>query len=585
MSNVRDRLEELKKGKGIKTDSDLLRLIYPFLKQEGKVKYDDAETFVSKTKGSFSQMVEGKSGRKFDQDFYLPLEKVLDTSMAYLLEGRNAPLINEGQRGLRYAAKTDTLGNYEKLIEEGVYNETDEYHWSLLDYMVKFRSRVGLEFFAERDELPFGPLGIAKPKNGIGLTANQYEYEEVLDCFISICSPKSVLKYFDGYYYANNRFGVAQIDKYDVETVTSFVPKLLAREDIWTLLSDYRESPISEVNPFLEGEGNGSGETAAFVNFFLVLMLDYSFSHDSFGKEEMKLRLLDKAIEANKAVMDKMLQLPYNDYRIEEYGFVYSSNILCGSIVKFELGVNPIWVYPKTIQDKINDLFGQIESFHNKLNDKNKSSIQDGKMRIKKRKDPDFYAFYRLMEESKCDLVARFKEKESSDFDLFLLPDGEKGALPSEDKDVHILEAFEVLSKIDSVSSSSLGKEKTYVFPELGPRSFFFHLDHVSGIAPTKVKIGGRYDNLAELLAETYLFMPRVRSASDQVDSVAAALTAYKVSKGNADEVLRQIEEYYNRRVNKLDKRNEQGKLLVFNYSARRIWISIYSQELKGLLQ
>ena len=51
MSNVRDRLEELKKEKGIKTDSDLLRLIYPFLKQEGKVKYDDAETFVSKTKG------------------------------------------------------------------------------------------------------------------------------------------------------------------------------------------------------------------------------------------------------------------------------------------------------------------------------------------------------------------------------------------------------------------------------------------------------------------------------------------------------------------------------------------------------
>ena len=92
MSGIRERLEKLRKSKGIKSNSDLLRMMYKDLRLEGKIDYQDPEEFVRKTKGSFSQMIDQANGRSFNQDFYLPLEKILDTSMVYLLEGRGEPM-------------------------------------------------------------------------------------------------------------------------------------------------------------------------------------------------------------------------------------------------------------------------------------------------------------------------------------------------------------------------------------------------------------------------------------------------------------------------------------------------------------
>ena len=46
MSNIRNRLDELKKKKGIQTDSDLLRMMHEDLYIEGKTQYKDPKEFV-----------------------------------------------------------------------------------------------------------------------------------------------------------------------------------------------------------------------------------------------------------------------------------------------------------------------------------------------------------------------------------------------------------------------------------------------------------------------------------------------------------------------------------------------------------
>ena len=140
------------------------------------------------------------------------------------------------------------------------------------------------------------------------------------------------------------------------------------------------------------------------------------------------------------------------------------------------------------------------------------------------------------------------------------------------------LNALEVLAQIDAISESALGAGKTYVFPKINNRLFFALGDSVMGIAPTEITIGSRYDNLAELLAQTCLLIPGFNPWSNQTVNVANALKGYGIKKKEVKGVMDELHDSFIRSMAKYDSVNE--KAFIASAQLRALWCDLYAKEI-----
>ncbi len=576
MSGIRERLEKLRKSKGIKSNSDLLRMMYKDLRLEGKIDYQDPEEFVRKTKGSFSQMIDQANGRSFNQDFYLPLEKILDTSMVYLLEGRGEPMPeNYHDRGIKYAAATDNEDNYKRLIEEDVYLEEDEYRWTLLDYILKNNSKNGLEFVAKRGELPLTEYGCADPSCP-GLQMNQHGAEELIEAMTKLCSPESIVKYFNGYYFVENGRNPRTIQDEETNEIMNHLAVIMERKDVREKLSDYKRIPLSKANPGIRDKlGNPLGDTA-FVDMMFNLMLEYVFSTTAKISEDIQIELLDKAYQLNEQVMPLILSLPFESYTIGRYGYIYNGRDVFGSIALLGCDVSCLDQWTEDVRKSALKLKSQIQDFSDKIVGKDRAVDMGREIRIPKQKNPAFYEFYEVMKD--CEWVAQYNQEKSVTEDWLRRPEGEPVTLSPNDNSALFLNTLEVLAQIDAISESALGAGKTYVFPKINNRLFFALGDYVTGIAPTEVIIGNRYDNLAELLAQTCLLIPGFNSWSSQVVMIANALKSYGIKKKEVKGVMTELHDSFIRSMAKYDPAKE--KAFIANSNLRALWCDLYAKEI-----
>ena len=576
MSGIRERLEKLRKSKGIKSNSDLLRMMYKDLRLEGKIDYQDPEEFVRKTKGSFSQMIDQANGRSFNQDFYLPLEKILDTSMVYLLEGRGEPMPENYQdRGIKYAAATDNEGNYKRLIEEDVYLEEDEYRWTLLDYILENNSKNGLEFVARRGELPLTEYGCADPSCP-GLQMNQHGAQELIEAMTKLCSTDSIVKYFNGYYFVENGRNPQTIQDEETTEIMNHLAVMMKRKDVREKLSDYKRILLSKANPGIRDKfGNRLGNTA-FVNMMFNLMLEYVFSTTAKISEDIQIELLDKAYQLNEQVMPLILSLPFESYTIGRYGYIYNGRDVFGSIALLGCDVSCLDQWTEDVRKSALKLKSQIQDFSDKIVGKDRAVDMGREIRIPKQKNPAFYEFYEVMKH--CEWVAQYNQEKSVTEDWLRRPEGEPVTLSPNDNSALFLNALEVLAQIDAVSESALGTGKTYVFPKINNRLFFALGDSVMGIAPTEIAIGSRYDNLAELLAQTCLLIPGFNPWSNQTVNVANALKGYGIKKKEVKGVMDELHDSFIRSMAKYDSVNE--KAFIASAQLRALWCDLYAKEI-----
>lgn len=576
MSGIRERLEKLRKSKGIKSNSDLLRMMYKDLRLEGKIDYQDPEEFVRKTKGSFSQMIDQANGRSFNQDFYLPLEKILDTSMVYLLEGRGEPMPENYQdRGIKYAAATDNEDNYKRLIKEGVYLEEDEYRWTLLDYILENNAKNGLEFVARRGELPLTEYGCADP-SCLGLQMNQHRPDDLVGKMAELCSLESIAKYFNGYYFVENGKNPRHIQDEESNETLNHLAIVMERKDVRERLSGYKRIPLAKANPGIRDKfGMPLGDTA-FVDMMFNLMLEYVFSTTAETSEEIKIELLDKAYQLNEEVMPLILSLPFESFTIGRYGYVYSGRDVCGSIALLDCNSSFLDGWSEGVREGVLKIKGQIQDFSNKIIGKDRIVVTERDIRIPKQKSPAFYDFYQAMRG--CELVAQYNQEKSVTEDWLRTPEGELTPLSPNDNPDLFSNALNVLGQIDALSESILGEGKAYVFPKINNRLFFALGDSVTGIAPTEVIIGNRYDNLAELLAQTCLLIPGFNPWSSQVVMIANALKSYGIKKKEVKGVMTELHDSFIRSMTKYDPAKE--KAFIANSNLRALWCDLYAKEI-----
>ena len=194
--NIRNRINELEKIAKIETDAELINQIYQFKKRRGEIGKIPEHIYRENNKGTFSKCFNGE--RKFRFEDYLAIEYVLNTSMAYIIEGKGEAPENFELKGIRYAAYTDTIGNYEKLMLDNVLNESDEYNKMLIDYMIEYKSKNGFKYFAERDLLPLGKTG-GYNRSLNCLYCSGTDRKKLLKVLCELLPANLLIQYFDGF--------------------------------------------------------------------------------------------------------------------------------------------------------------------------------------------------------------------------------------------------------------------------------------------------------------------------------------------------------------------------------------------------
>ena len=578
MTKQRARWERLKKANGIKKDVDILREIYWFLREHGETKETEKD-FIDKKKGSFHSMIDG--ARSFDARYYYPMEKKLHTSGPYITDGIGEEMNRNEQRGIRNAAYTDTVGNYETLIAEGVVMEQDEYQFTLLDYMIDFESENGFEFFASKDMLPFNEICIYR--HGHNLELSQRQDDSLACTMIKVCKPATMLKYLNGFYFAERGQNPDSIED-DARQLHEMMTQWLANnEPIRIALSNCKRIPLAQANPgAYSNDGKPLGETV-FVNYFFNLMLEMwwlCWNHIDEG-DRISLEVFSRAIELNKEAMETILSLGYQTYRLSEHGYVYAGRMLCGSIAVLPSGVERFVdrLSEATVR-KYNELVNQIQEFQDKITADSRVSVIDGEMRLTPSDDSALYSFYKLVKESRVTSVALWLEEKCKGKDRFELPAGKQMPIHYQGNHDLYKQALRLLASVDAIGEKDLGEGKTYVFPELTNRFFFVDDEKVTGIAPSIVTVGGRYDNLAEFLAQTTLTIPVFVLAGTLVTSIATSLKTYGLNKKEAERALPLMREYLNQTASALDPDDENNKSLIAAARTRATWLELYTKEI-----
>ena len=119
--------------------------------------YSNPYEMAKKEKSNFSKMVSGE--RPFKADYIAPLERILNTSLKYIVYGGEEENNDFPLKGIRYAAyKNDIiyfkeLENEKNNIDQPVIDSYDEFGKSILDYIVQYRSFNGLKYLIDKEYL------------------------------------------------------------------------------------------------------------------------------------------------------------------------------------------------------------------------------------------------------------------------------------------------------------------------------------------------------------------------------------------------------------------------------------------------
>lgn len=119
--------------------------------------YSNPYETAKKEKSNFSKMVSGE--RPFKADYIAPLERILNTSLKYIVYGGEEENNDFPLKGIRYAAyKNDIiyfkeLENEKNNIDQPVIASNDEFGKSILDYIVQYHSFNGLKYLIDKEYL------------------------------------------------------------------------------------------------------------------------------------------------------------------------------------------------------------------------------------------------------------------------------------------------------------------------------------------------------------------------------------------------------------------------------------------------
>ena len=568
-TDIRKRIELLKELNGFKTDAEIIGAIFRHKRMRKEIGKINEFDYIEKNKGSFSACCSGQ--RKFKPEDYLAIEYALNTSMAYIIEGRGE--ISEGFKpsGIRYAACTDTIGNYETLIQEDIINNSDEYDKTLIDYMIEYKSKNGFAYFSERDLLPLNATGGFSYSSNC-LRISRDDNTNILKILCEVLPVKLLIKYFNGFF----QYGERPYSEINEHTNTSFSDEVMAsaikREDLRKELAVSKRINLDSLNKGVRRNSVESLGEGLFINYALTAMIKYALNHDV--ENSVREELLESAIRANKESFESILAFQEDELKIDEYGYITDiyGRAYYGSIaISSEAGVN----ISQESNELLNQLNRQIHDYHEFVSNHSKISAFKNELFADKKDNKDYYDFFKLMNEKGIKAIPVLKEHSSKDKDLFEIPNSEKSRIPNWSDD-DFKEIVSVIKQIDEVSMNVLNGQTYYLVDP----SIYMLNENVNYIMPKDIVASNKYSNLVYLINRNFGWDPYVYKNEVKINSFLKLIKLCGIKENEIEEFIQNFELLSEEQTKYIDKTKDWDREFALKMLGNQAWVKICRDEI-----
>jgi|GEM_PF-1616754 len=568
--DIKKRIELLKEKCGFETDKDLIIEIYLNKENRGQsTGMRNASEYFDKKKGYFSHCFKGE--REFKEEDYLAIESVLNTSMAYILEGKGEIPEDFELYGIRYAAFTDAPGNYEELIRGGILNSSDEYNKTLLDYMIEYKSKNGFAYFAKRNMLPINSTG-GIDYNPDSLYNGNNNNAILLKVLCEVLPIDLLLRYFDGFLVGPNLYSLTIDANQNTSFTDEVIGEAIKRADLRERLETIKAIKISDANNWYRLDNEESLGNGLFVNYGLTKMIHYSLKHNV--GEEIRIELLEKALELNFRLFsfvstfeEERLKINANGYITDRHG-----NMFYGSIA---IPVDPSVELSEKSKSLLEKLNRQIYDLHEYISKHSSVSVYANEILADKKENDAYYDFFKVMNSRNIKTIPVFKESSSETKDKFEVNGSAKSKLANSTLDT-IKEIVKAIKEIDDISISLLG-DKTYY---LDDPSIYMLDGKVNYIMPKDVVVSNKYSNLVRLINIDTLLNYSNHSNEVMTIQFNSILKIYGIKKEELGVFLQDFITLSGELAQSIDKTNDWGKRTAFDILSNKAWVEIYQNNI-----
>lgn len=566
-NSVRQRIDSLKKLNNIESDNDLIIEIYKYKKKYTKNIKNDLSDYVSKNKGSFSKMFNGT--REFRPEDYLAIEFALNTSMAYIIDGKGEVPNSFIPSGIRYAAFTDTIGNY-KDLSENLLNSSDEYNKTLLDYMIQYKSKNGFEYFAKLDLLPIAKNheNTYKPNQ---LVCYGIEKPTILKTMCELLSVDLLIPYFTCFVHTLDIYTFEHNSFQNPDFTDEVISEAIKREDLRKEIFKTKIIDLNEFNKHLVRINSKPLGKGLFVNYIVTIMIKYALTHkiDSSVREE----LLENSIKLNKDSLNHAAAFEVDELKIDKYGYITDKHeFACyGSIV---VTPEPTIELSRNEEELLKQLNNTIHCYHKYISSQSKIISYNNEIIVEKKDNPEYYSFYKLMNDSKLKTVPVYlKEQDGKDY--FEVKNSNNSRLIN-GTDEAVFAIIEAIKEIDELSTRELNGKTYFVVDP----SIYVCNGAINYIIPKDVVVSNRYSNFVWAINVNAMWYLNQHDPRRRINGFIHLLKLYGIKKEELNDFLNQFIEITNKQFNDIDRTSERGKEIAMKMMENKSFVDIYRENI-----
>lgn len=316
----KERIRKLMKIQGIENDNQLLAKIHRYLKER-----NSCSDYVENNKGNFSKMISGE--RNFPQKYIVAIEKILKTTILYIIEGEEEKSKEFKHEGLAFTAFKNNYDDYSKLdrIDNKIWKSallgTDEFGKNILDYIIMYDSVEGIRYLVNEHEMRYLYYSDSLGTNDRHSFSNESCCELVAEILIKHDENELLNEIYNGYEmlkFSNN---------YDAINIKDeFKSLVLENENALLSMLNYQEFDLSHVNYRVNLEE--IKKQVYFINPLVNII--YKYAVKNYDKFEEKVNLiLKKCLELNKNILDNFAsKYPLlKDVKVSDNGFITVKHI------------------------------------------------------------------------------------------------------------------------------------------------------------------------------------------------------------------------------------------------------------------
>ncbi len=568
-TTLKERLEDLLKKQGL-SHNDLLvrigRILYP-----NENPYD----FAKREKSNFSNMLSGN--RKFNREYIAPIERILNTTWDYLLNGGGYPIPKElRNKGLEYAAYTNKYEEFKRLSEETDVDDGeiilnyDEYSKNIMDYIIEYRADEGIRFLYETKNLKYSKYSYfteyAQVDEAIEIVKILVEKNK-LELLYNVLNPYQLIeeRYHDNSLFKQDEFKELVLDNQAL--LEKFMDNKIVKFDEHDFLH-YKEGLY--INPILQILLDKALQQPQKYEKQITIILDYGIKHNKELQE-----FLIKHI-SNKLRNIKIEEKGYVSMVVEFYAKYYGSTLL------FDKNIE---IFTGEIRKRLELLLKSRQLIYDLLKT---VTIEGDKTPDKKyvwRKssnNPVEYEMLRICEEKGFDKVPKYYETKDGRDRL----DNIVGIVKQDyyydfDK---IKEIIEWLKEFHQIAKEHLGT-KVYVHKDIVENSVFNYGGSIEAIVGWEnCEIGEDYEDVADVISKFLVESRKVFNYhynKETFKNVKQLLQIYEADKDFKEKLFDRVDSILAKELSYLDKTSQKDENSYVTIRNLQIFMEIYGERLR----